>query len=100
MYNFAFIKKREYTFIKQARLFSIIWSCFEQFSPKALARKEAVVEVELGSCAPAAAALVERRSDAGSMNTSDEPPVSRTPPVPLLVPRAVSRDLRRIHQRE
>lgn len=47
-----------------------------------------MVEVECGSCAPAAAAAAaERRSDTGSMNTSDELPVSRTPLVPPVVPR-------------
>lgn len=65
-------------------------------SPKALAKNEAVVEVECGSCAPAAAAAVERRREDGSMNTSDELPVRRTPPVPPLVPREVSRELRRL----
>lgn len=56
-----------------------------------------MVEVEWGSCAPAAAAAAaERRSDAGSMNTSDELPVSRTPLVPPAAPRPVSRDLLQI----
>lgn len=62
--------------------------------PKALAKQAAVVEVECGSCAPAAAAAAaERRSDAGSMNTRDELPVRRTPLVLLVVPRDASRDL-------
>lgn len=73
---------------------STILECEGSYLPKARARKDAVVEVECGSCAPAAAAAVERPSEVGSMNTRDERPVKRTPLVLLVVPRDVSRELK------